>query len=85
VAYPEGLDEIEQCLGLQLAVPGQELHLDTLTQHLVEERLNQLLLVDVQRGLHVAEGEALDVDEEEAQVAEAEALLASSYPGVWVS
>ena len=85
VAHPEGLEEIEQCLGLQLAVPGQQLHLDALTQNLVEESLHQLLLVHVQRSLHVAEGKSFDVHEEQRLVSEAEALLAASHPCVGVA
>ncbi len=44
-------------------------------------RLYELLLVDVQRGLDVAQREAFYVDEEEAQVAEEEALLAPAKAG----
>ena len=51
----------------------------------MEERLHQLLLVHVERCLHVAEREAFDVHQEEAQVAEAETLRASAYTGVRVS
>lgn len=84
VADLQLIQEPEYGLGLQLAVPGQQLHLNRFAQHLEEERLHELLLVHVQRCLHVAEGEALDVVEEEAQVAEAETLLASSDPCVGV-
>jgi len=50
----------------------------------VEEGLHQLLLVHVQRGLHVAEGEAFDVDEEQRPVPEVESLLSAPQPCVRV-
>ena len=85
VADLQRVEEVEHRLGLELAVRGEELQLDALSQHLSQKLLDQLLLVDVQRGLEVAEGESLDVDEEEAQIAEEEALLAPAEAGVRVS
>ena len=85
VIYLQRLEELEHALGLELAVRGEELHLQAFTEHPGQELFDQLFLVDVQRGLDVAEGEAFDVDEEEAQVAEEEALLAPAEPGVRVS
>ena len=46
-------------------------HLDAFSQHQGQE-LFYRLLVNIQRGLHVAEGEALYVYEEEAMLAEKE-------------
>ena len=85
MAYLKGLKELEYTLGLDLAVSGEELHLDALPQHLEQKRLDQLLLVDVQRGLDVAQGEVLHIDEEEALIVEEEALLAPARPGVGVA
>ena len=85
MAYLEGVEEVEHSLGLELAVPGQKLHLEALPEHPGQELLHELLLVDVERGLHVAEGESLDVDEEQRLVAEEEALLAPSEPCVRVA
>ena len=52
----EGLEEFEDSLGLELAVRGQQLHLNALPQHPEQQLFDQLLLVDVQRGLDVAQG-----------------------------
>ena len=84
VADLEGLKEVEHGPGLELAVPGQQLHLEALPEHPGQQLLHELLLVHVQRGLHVAERESLDVDEEKRLVAEDEALLAPTEPGVGV-
>ena len=70
VAYLQRVEAFEQALGIELAVRGQQLHLDAFAQHPGQELLHELFLVDVQRGLDVAQGEALYVDEEEAQVAD---------------
>jgi len=85
VAYLQGVEEVEHSLGLELAVGGEQLHLHAFTEHPGQQRLYELLLVDVQRGLDVAQGKALYVDEEEALVSEEEAFLASAEAGVGVS
>ena len=85
VIYLQRLEELEQALGLELAVSGEELHLYALAQHPGQQRFDQLFLIHVERGLDVAQGEAFDVDEEEAQIAEEKAFLAPAEPGVGVS
>ena len=85
VADLQRVEELEYDLGLELAVRGEELHLKTLSQYPVQEILHELFLVHVQRCLHVTQGEALDVHEEQALISQHESFLASTHPGIRVS
>ena len=47
MAYLQRVEELEDALGLELAVGGEELHLHDLTEHPGQQRFDQLFLVDV--------------------------------------
>jgi len=85
VAYLSMLHCIKHRARLKLAIPSNQLNLDVFAKQPVQQWLHKLLLVHVQRRLHVAKRETLDVHQKQRLITQDEAFLASTKPSVRIT